>query len=162
MNLTASRLREALSYNPTTGVFLWVKPSGRRVKAGQQAGNPYSNGYLRVQLDGTEYLLHRLAWLWMEGEWPIDEVDHRNRNRADNRWVNLRPATPEQNKQNTAVRSDNISGARGVHWDTARQKWHASVCTNGVRKFLGYFADRAMAAEAARNARIENHGEFAN
>src|SRR5690606_33021363 len=87
--LTRERLAEVLDYDPTTGIFLWKKPTGSRAVAGSVAGTVNLSGYIQIQIDGTIYYAHRLAWLWMTGSWPNNEIDHSEMNPADNRWSNL-------------------------------------------------------------------------
>lgn len=160
--LILEELREALHYFPETGVFTWVKPTGRRVKAGDIAGNPHSNGYLRINVHGRSYLAHRLAWFYMTGKWPAEQVDHRNQKRADNSWLNLRLASDCQNKANQGINAKNTSGVKGVYWDKRRRKWHAGIQHQKRTKFVGYFDDLEAATKAMEVARKATHGEFAN
>ena len=77
--LTAKRLREALSYDPDTGVWTWLVPTGRRVRAGSRAGRIDGHGRWRIGLDGRYYTGSRLAFLYMTGKWPPHLVDHIDR-----------------------------------------------------------------------------------
>lgn len=101
-DLTAQRLRELLDYNPETGVFTWRVDVGRwgRIKAGTATGSPDAFGHLRIQVDGTLYYSHRLAWLYMTGTWPENEVDHRDTVPHNNKWINLRDKTHRVNTEN--------------------------------------------------------------
>src|SRR4029434_9631151 len=102
--LTAERLREVLTYDPESGLFLWNITTSNRVRAGDIAGNTENHyGYRRIGIDGKLYRGARLAWLYMKGEWPPGRVDHKNRNRIDDRWENLRLCTHAQNVANTGV-----------------------------------------------------------
>lgn len=96
--LSQEYLKSILHYDPETGILSW-KVDRRRVKIGQIAGY-LCLGYVAIGIDGKLYKGHRLAWLYMTGEWPKDEIDHINRTKHDNRWVNLREATKEQNCDN--------------------------------------------------------------
>lgn len=89
------------------------------------------------------------------------EVDRRDLDGLNNRRLNLRVATHAQNRQNTPLRSNNVSGCKGVHWDSARQKWHAIITANGKKKALGRFASIEEAADAYARAAKVLHGEFA-
>lgn len=103
--LTQEIVRELLDYNPETGVFTW-RPRDRKwfntdriwnswnaKLAGKPAGTPHRSGYIWIGLNGKLLAAHRLAFLWMAGAWPTRQVDHRDRDRANNRWTNLRDAT---------------------------------------------------------------------
>lgn len=103
-NLTPARLREVLRYNKRTGLFHWKARDNRHPYnsnpiPGTLAGSIGTYGYVRICIDGRLYEAHRLAYLWVYGEWPPHQIDHKNEVKADNRWCNLRPATPLQNTQ---------------------------------------------------------------
>lgn len=87
--LTQKRLKKLLYYNPDTGIFTW-KINSRRSLKDAPAGNLHPSGYIRIGIDSKEYRAHRLAFLYMEGYIPENDVDHINRVRDDNRWKNLR------------------------------------------------------------------------
>ena len=149
-----ARLKELLDYNPDTGVFTWRKSRGC-VAAGSVAGCMDAKGYLRIRVDGKKYANHRLAWLYVYGEFPADQLDHINRVRNDNRICNLRTATQTENHQNTRKPRTNTSGVVGVCWDKSRGKWIAQITTNGRCKHLGYYGaiEEAAAARAAGKAK---------
>ena len=90
--ITQSELKELLNYDPATGVFTWLVSRGR-VKASSVAGHVHSRGYIVIMVDGRRHLAHRLAFVYMTGTFPDDQVDHINEIKADNRWINLREAT---------------------------------------------------------------------
>ena len=100
--LTAARLREALSYDRDTGEFRWNKRSSAlsRRREGVLAGSIKAAGYREIEIDGVTYQAHRLAWLHVTGEWPDAEIDHRDLDRGNNSWENLRAATSSQNHAN--------------------------------------------------------------
>lgn len=112
-------------------------------------------------LDGRAYQSHRLAWLWMTGEWPALQVDHKDTDRRNNRWSNLRLATRTENQWNANVRGDNTSGYKGVSRPKGRTKWQAHITLGGRRKYLGTFDTAEDANQAATAARQAAHGEFA-
>lgn len=146
VTLTADRLKELFSYSPETGLFT------RRVRVGQTgyAGvvmPPSDKGYVRFPVDGCHYFAHRLAWLYMTEEWPAHEVDHEDRDRSNNRWKNLRAATPKQNRENIGEQRNNTSGHRGIHWLKATSKWCARISHHGRRIALGCYLDKAEAIE---------------
>ena len=121
------RLKELVDYDSETGIFTW-KPRkwAYGAKAGTEAGWRDWKGYVIITLDRVNYRAHRLAWLYMTGEWPSQDVDHKDRNKANNRWINLREATRSQNMGNQSLRDCNTSGVKGVSWDKKTGKWVAS------------------------------------
>lgn len=157
--LTADRLRHVLSYDPETGRFTWsVRASG--VRFGHQAGSIATNGYVYVKVDGQKYCAHRLAWLYVHGEWPNDEIDHINGTRADNRIANLRDVPRSVNNQNRLhLRSDNTSGFAGVS-RTAEGRWRARACVGGQEVRLGHFDTPEAANEACVNAKRRLYAGF--
>lgn len=92
---------------------------------------------------------------------PSGFVDHKNQIRDDNRWSNLRHATPAQNVANSRIRSHNSSGYRGVSWEKSRGKWKAYGRVGGVLKNLGRYNDVLEAAAAAKRWRAEHFKEYA-
>jgi hypothetical protein len=158
-------LRSYLNYDPDTGVFTWrVVRKGRPhgyIPAGTQAGSIYNNGYRVIVIEGKRYLASRLACLYMTGKWPRSQMDHHNRDRSDDRWDNLRPATPLQNTGNRIHHSNNALGIKGVCWEADRQKFKAYIEINGRSINLGRF-DTAKEAQAAYGAAAKIYfGEFA-
>jgi len=149
--LTAEQLRSILDYDPETGIFTWKASTSNRVKVGDVAGCSNGDGYLRIRLHNRLFLAHRLAWLYVYGSWPEDQLDHVNRVRTDNRISNLREVTNKQNQQNASKRSNNTSGHPGVYWCKRDSKWVAQIKHNYKRIHIGYFDD-LEAAIAARKA----------
>jgi len=89
------------------------------------------------------------------------EVDHKNRNKLDNRKQNLRPCTVFQNKMNTKMGKQFSSKYKGVSWNKPMRKWQARIRDHYKRKSLGYFVDEIEAARAYNKAAKELYGEFA-
>lgn len=158
-HLTAERLRDVLEYEPTTGRWTWKNRRSNR-SAGQEAGCVnVGDGYMRIQVDRRNYLSARLAWLWMTGEWPKNEIDHKNLSRADDRWINLRGATRSQNQGNRPANSDCCVGRKGV---TARgRKWRAHITFDGASHYLGTYQSIDDASAAYAVAAAKHFGEFA-
>ncbi len=154
--LTQARLKERLSYDPSTGEFRTLVKV-KQVPAGAVAGSIGSKGYRRIKVDNREYAAHRLAWLYVHGEFPPGDLDHKNRIRSDNRLDNLRPASRTQNGQNRSVAKNNSSGYTGVTFNKACRKWQASICTGGRARHLGLHSTPEAAAAAYRAAKAELH-----
>ena len=151
-------LKKWVSYNPLNGAFVWVMASR---KVGRYAGHQIGRGYVKIPIKGKVYMAHRLAWLYVHGVWPDEEIDHINGVRDDNRIINLRMATPQQNKQNTGLRKDNTSGYKGVYYDKKNSIWKAQISINTKQKQLGRFKTAELAYEAYCNKAKEVFGEFA-
>ena len=160
--LTQKRLKELLHYNPEDGTFIWLKPPKRKPYLFRKpAGTFRPNSYIYIKVEGRLYGAHRLAFLWMTGKWPQKEVDHINRDPSDNRWENLREATPSQNKMNVDLQSNNRSHHKGVHWYKRDKKWYARITKNGEKKHLGCFESLDEAVAARHKAESELFGEYA-
>jgi hypothetical protein len=160
--LTAARLRELLSYDPDTGTFTRLVRTGYfRAQAGAIAGSRRYNGYHIISVDAQRYYAHRLAWLYMTGEWPQAGIDHRDLDRSNNRWENLRAATQSQNLSNIGLPKHNTSGMKGVCWDRRRNCWMAKINHSGKTYFLGYFAERDAAQAAYASGATKIYGDFA-
>lgn len=147
--ITAEQVRKLFHYDPDTGVFTRLVARGC-VSARAVVGNLHTHGYLKTNINGRTYRLHRLAWLYVYGEWPDGEIDHINRRRDDNRLANLRVATRAQNMRNTPRYSTNRSGFKGVA--PYGEKWRAQITVNGKQYNLGYFPDPQSAAKAYAHA----------
>lgn len=160
--LTQERLKELLSYDPETGLFTWLVNRGS-VKAGKVVTCKMNCGYIEVRIDKKNYLCHRLAWLYMTGEWPREVIDHENRRRDDNRWSNLREATHSQNGANSKHYSSNTLGIRGVSIKkgAVSKPFHAYIRINGRGQHIGCFASKSEASAAYENAAKQHFGEFA-
>lgn len=180
MNINSEIARELLDYDPDTGEFTWKYRErhwfsslrGYKMWNAKNAGK--RAGYLRtdvrwgyqhreVRLMRSNYKEHRLVWLWMTGEWPKDEIDHKNQDATDNRWPNLRQATHTENMRNISLAKNNTSGHIGVSWEKRYSKWLAYGRVGGRRKYLGMYEDISEAAAVVRSFYAEqgydaNHG----
>jgi len=119
--LTYDRLKEVLFYDQNTGIFLW-KYSKQSRFVGEIAGSKNNKGYRSISIDGVLYKEHRLAWFYVYGKWPENEIDHINRIKIDNKISNLREVTKSQNRQNINVKKNNKSGCRGVSWHKTHKR----------------------------------------
>jgi hypothetical protein len=159
-------LRELLHYDPVTGHFTWRVDRGR-IKAGSRAGcadKSRCTPYRFISIDHKLHREHRLAWLWMNGEWPDRLIDHINGDGSDNRWSNLRLATAMQNAANNR-RETGKSGLRGVyHREDMDGRFQAkiSITLNGRKRVahLGFYSTAQEAHEAYKAAATRQFGEF--
>ena len=160
MSVTASQLREQVEYNPETGVFM-RRVDCPRSPAGKRLGWRYPNGYLGFRVHTQKYLSHRLAWLYVYGEWPDGDIDHINGDRSDNRIANLRRATKSQNMANRLPQVNNTSGVRGVVFDKATGKWMAYMQKERQFINLGRYETKEAAGAARQAAFTAAFAEFA-
>ncbi len=157
-----SEVSEFLSYCPETGEFRWKKSPAPRAKIGAIAGRVTCKGYREIELRGSMYQVHRLAWLIVHGEWPKNEIDHINGVRDDNRICNLREATRAQNQHNRKRWSKGtISNLKGSYFHKKTQRWTSSIQCDNKRIHLGLFNSAEEAHRAYLAAAIKFHGEFA-
>lgn len=173
MALDAAFVRSRLSYDPLTGQLTWLAKTVRdgafrrhdlawnTTYAGRETGSVNAYGYLVVNIGGRPYPAHRLAWLITHGVWPKAMIDHANGDKVDNRLANIREATPSQNCMNTAIRTDNTSGAKGVSWHPQTGTWRAAIKVNGKKRSLGLHSTVQSAAAVYASAAREEFGEFA-
>ena len=148
-DLTAERLRELLHYDPETGKFRWVgRPRGRGAKRPDGAvGRITADGRLSIGVDGFSYLAHRLAWLHVTGEWPKDDIDHRDCNPLNNRWNNLRDVPHYINAQNKRrAHSHNRTGLLVVR--KRNGKFFACIILPGKKQRIGTLRDIPEEAHA--------------
>lgn len=157
MKITAERLRVLVRYDPETGIFTRIATS-RADHLGLRAGR-LKNGYSAFSVDGKTFFAHRLAWLYVYGEWPKHQIDHINRDRTDNRIANLRDVTPADNAANAPASRASKTGLRGVYWrsGTRRRPYRAQICRNGKTRSLGHFATPEAAYAAYLAAAAELH-----
>jgi hypothetical protein len=148
-NLTAQRLREFAHYDPSTGA-LTRRFAAHSHKAGKRLGCLRPDGYLVTRIDGVLHRVHRLAWLYVHGEFPAVHIDHIDGGRTNNRITNLRPADDAQNNQNRhRTRCDNVSsGLIGASRSRSKKRWVAKIAVDKRQIYLGTF-DTAMEAHMA-------------
>lgn len=166
MKLTQERLKELLHYCPHLGLFWWKKRPekswhDRRWNtrySGQIAGSRNVHGYATISVDGRGNLAHRLAWLYMTGEWPSGKLDHANTWKLDNAFSNLRTATHSQNMANR--KGWGRSGFKGVR-AIAPGRFEARIRRNGKVETIAYFDDPKSANEAFKVRAKAVHGEYA-
>jgi hypothetical protein len=165
--ITADRLRELVSYDQTTGNFTW-KATRRGCRPGDPVGTVLPTrqtwrSYRQVMLDRRGYLGHRLAWLYMTGEWPAQgmDIDHINGDGLDNRWSNLRLSTRAENIRNSRAPSSNTSGFKGVSRSKRSRRWQAHIKVDGRSKHLGCFDTPEEAHAAYAVAAVDHYGPFA-
>lgn len=144
-----SLLREFVSYDPETGILIWIKKQTgwkASIEPGTIVSFKRKDGYLQLTVRSKKILAHRAAWALHYGEWPKKHLDHINRIKTDNRISNLRLATRSQNHHNKAAK--NNTGVSGVY--KRKQRFHAQIGHNGKLYHVGSFPSVEEAAKARR------------
>lgn len=154
-------LSSHISYDPETGVFVWIKPTGRKAKVGNRVGaTKASNGSTTLCVAGVQYQAHRVAMLFITGS-PLSKesvVCHVNGDVGDNRIENLRVVTPSVNSQNRRKpRSGSVSGFMGVTATRTPGVWTAIICLEGKNHYLGRFTTPEAAHQAYLEAKRRLH-----
>tara|TARA_R110000850_G_C9740312_1_gene444296 strand:- start:60 stop:566 length:507 start_codon:yes stop_codon:yes gene_type:complete len=163
--ITQKELKTQLSYNSSTGVFNWLTgKQGRSTK--KPAGSIHKSlGYSRIMIGGELYYAHRLAWLYVYGKIPKEEIDHINKQRDDNSINNLREVSSGENLKNQHMQKRNTSGVTGVRWESNRKRWFAQIGVNGETIKLGRFKRLSDAKKAREEAELKynfhpSHGKI--
>jgi hypothetical protein len=152
--LTQKELKESVSYDPSTGIFTWLV-NRNRVKKGDRVGWVHRSGYSVAQINGHQCMLSRLAFLYMEGYFPEHDVDHKDRNKLNNKWDNLRHVTRQCNCRNVGVGLRNTSGVVGIVWEKTRKKWRAYITVGYRRIWLGRYNKKHDAIKARWDAEVK-------
>lgn len=154
----ADLVREVFHYDPETGLFRWRVSFSNRVRVGDIAGTIRPDGRRLLRFDGRLVLASRLAFLYMSGRWPKDQMDHADMDPSNDRWSNLREAN---NSQNNANRRFHTSRFKGVRFFKKCNRWAAYIRGDNCQRHLGMFSSEEEAARAYDAAAMERYGEFA-
>jgi hypothetical protein len=160
--LTHAQLLNLIIYIPEAGRLFWRAngPEAGHLQAGD--GTRKREPRWRVTLDGHNYSRAKVAWFYMTGTWPTHDVDHRDTDSLNDKWVNLRAATRSQQQANTRCYKSNKFGLKGVHRrETKIRPYRAMIQKDGHRISLGAFETEAAAFAAYTAAATQLHGEFA-
>lgn len=159
---------EYLQVDPSSKTGLrWIRTVNGRAKMGDEAGCKWkvsdrNRENYSVRFRNILYLNSRVIFFLNSGKDPEHlDVDHANRNSTDNKAVNLRLATVNQNQRNKKIQKNNTSGYKGVCWDKNRQKWKTHIHVDGKIINLGRFDTKEKAAIAYNEAALKYFGEFA-
>ena len=169
-DITQDQIQELLHYNPETGILTWKvnrKSYKGKAKAGSRAGRVTKRGYRQLGVLGYSMREHVAIFIYMTGERPNCHIDHINRVRDDNRWVNLRLALRNQsdNNQNMQISRRNTSGYQGVCFDkhyTRSKPWLAQISHNNRRIRIGYFETAEKAHFAYLSKKRELHSFYSD
>lgn len=155
--ITQERVKEVFKY--VQGNLYWRINLGTRAKIGVKAGNKNAGGYYGVQVDGVQYYIHRLIYLYHYGYMPTF-IDHKHGKLIGNYVWNLRPCTRSENQANRGMNKNNNSGFRGVGFDKKSGKWYGRVKYKGINYELGFYDLPQDASKVVEKKRKELHGEF--
>mgnify|MGYP003611564476 FL=1 len=160
-DITQAYVQEHFLYCPVSGQVVH-KTAKVKAKVGDRAGSrsKCNSRYLRIH--GKKYLEHRVVWLYVTGEWPINEIDHKDHDRTNNRWENLREVTHAVNMKNKPRYASNSTGHSGISIDKRCGKYRAYLSIDKKPKSLGYFATLAEAIAARTLALQQTEGYHAN
>lgn len=159
--ITQKRLKEILHYDPEAGIFIWLESNGSGVYKYDIAGSRLSGGYILIEINGERYYSHKLAWFYVHGVWPKEELDHIDHDTSNDRIVNLREVTHKENQKNQSLAKNNTSGVTGVSWYKPLMKWVTYISVNGKPVTLGYFNDW-FEAVCSRKSANNKHGYHKN
>lgn len=167
-------LREALDYDPATGILTWRERPAHHFSSSERAAANNTmfadrtvalnagKRYPAICIHYKKYSAHRIIWKWMTGEDPPHEIDHIDGDGANLRWSNLRTATRKQNTKNIRMRKDNRQGFKGVHADRNGRRFWAMIQVDRKQHYLGSFGTAEEAHAAYCEAAKRLHGEFFN
>ena len=158
-DLSQSELKKLLHYNPDTGVFTWLQSRGS-VRAGTVAGCTRTwdrHPSVPISINNKKYKAHRLAWLYVHGRWPFDQIDHIDGNPLNNRISNIRECSHSGNQQNRTLNKNSSTGYMGVSYHKRDGKYQARIKVNNKKKHLGYFDTPEEAYQAYVEAKAKLH-----
>ena len=142
--------------------LIWKMRPNVRIRIGDVAGCLGTKNYYLIRIDRKNYRLHRLIWIYHNGDIPDGMiVDHVDGNRTNNRIENLRLATYSENNYNRKTASNNTSGVKGVYWNKESKKWRAKIVVDHKTIHIGMFHTIEEAETAITAARNNIHGDFA-
>lgn len=145
--LTQEEVRGIFRYNRRDGLLIRKFTVGA-ARAGTSSQCKDRDGYLVVGINGRLYRAHRVIWLYVYGDWPLNDCDHINRVKDDNRIKNLRDVTRSQNKQNMLACKSNKCGIKGVYWSERYERWMAEIGHQGKQIRIGQYKTIKEAADA--------------
>ena len=158
-------VNKLIAYNIITGVFKW-KVNKSNKKAGSIAGRvKKDSGYRYITINKQECAAHRIAWLLVTKKDPYPyEIDHKDRNKGNNAFHNLRQATIQQNSSNRKIGSNNTSGHKSITYQSHQTSNPWVVCIHQQNKshYVGSFPTLEMALKARDKKGKELYGDFYN
>ena len=130
-------INKHLSCNTETGQVFWKEPNGTKCKAGTEAGSMRSDGRVFIRLKGHQLYRYRVVWYFATGKYPKKQIDHKDRNKANDSYSNLREVSNELNSWNKGANCNNKTGYKGVY--QSGNRFIANIHMKGKTKYLGTF-----------------------
>ena len=176
---TPELLRKLLRYEPDTGKLFWRERTPDLFSSGKHSAAHRCNrwnsryrgeeaftanvglGYLVGGIFDRLHRAHRVIWAMETGAWPLEDIDHINGVRDDNRMINLRAVSRTENMRNAKMPKSNTSGTVGVLCHNPTGRWRAEIKVDGKALHLGLF-DKKSDATAARKAAEVKYGFHPN
>lgn len=157
--ITAQELQQIVEYFPESGIFLWKITKGNYVKTGKEFGSWDLYGYKTVRINKKSYKLHRLAWLYVYGKMPANDIDHINGIRHDNRISNLRDVTRQTNLENQTIlkRKKKHTTLIGAYFDVRKNTYYSRISIKNKNIHLGTFKTEQQAHDAYVAAKRKFH-----
>ena len=156
--ITQEYIKQLFTY--ADGNLYWKISRSNSIKVGQKVGTTPKHNYAQTYLDGKNYRVHRLIFLYHYGYFPA-EIDHIDGDVTNNRIENLRSVTRQQNQYNTKLQKNSLSTAKNVSWFKQTNKWKVQMRINKFKTHLGYFDSLELAELVATEARAKFHKNFA-
>lgn len=154
MGITQERLKELFTYD-SSGTFI------RKIKSKLITANKGTKRYLRLFVDGKDYSLHRLIFLYHYGYLP-KQIDHMDNDRFNNRIENLRESTQQHNCLNRTHHKNSKNKYKNFYKVSGSNSYCVQIIVNGKRKYFGSYKNIEEANKIAISLREKYHGEFAN
>lgn len=156
--LNLQNIKDYLSYDPETGIFMWIKRRNGINNINIPLTCKNASGYIMIKYNYNQYFAHRLAWWWIHGEFPKVQLDHINGIRYDNRLINLRQATIRQNARNRPRARRNHEPCIYFRKDRSKRcPWTVSVRNNGILIHVGQFKTKEQAIKARNKYDKDNN-----
>ena len=162
--ITQEEVNRLFFYDKETGIVTRKISVGGNTMIGDFVGSIPNKRkrYLRTRINGRDYYLHRIIWLYVNGSFPEYSIDHINGDGLDNRISNLRVVTAQENSRNQKLFRTSKTGFCGVY-KTKSNKFYATIRMKGKTSWLGVYTTLMEAVDARLKANIannfhENHG----